>query len=129
MSLFSRSGLIVVGLSVLGIITHLLPHSMGVSTVGAIGMLAAAYLPRFLLLIPVLVTVLVADLMLGGYAWQAMLFVYLAHGLAAFSLVPLLRHVRFVSVVFAGVLSAFIFYLVSNITPMAMGYYLSLIHI
>jgi len=121
--LFNRSSGLVVGLALLGLATHLVPHDMGVSTVGAIGLLSAAYLPKHLLIVPLLVTIVVADLYSGGYAWQAMTVVYLAHGLAAFAVAPILKRVGFTTVGMAAVVSACVFYLVSNVTPMVMGYY------
>ena len=72
MLLQSKTWLIVVGLSLLGILSHLVPHDMGVSTVGAIGMLASAYLTRRLLMCPILATVFVVDAIHGFYSLLAM---------------------------------------------------------
>ena len=123
MLLQSKTWLIVVGLSLLGILSHLVPHDMGVSTVGAIGMLASAYLTRRLLMWPILATVFVVDAIHGFYALLAMSFVYLAHVLAAFAVKPILGSVTLKAVVGAGIVSAVTFYVVSNLTPIAMGYY------
>lgn len=113
----------VVGLSLLGVATHMLPHDMGVSTVGAISMLAAAYLPRSLALIPVLITVLVVDALNGFYGALAMSFVYLGHLLAALAVRWQLRTTTVRSVAIASATNAVVFYLLSNVTPMAMGFY------
>ena len=123
MNTLSRNNLILVALTILGVITHLAPHDMGVSTVGALGMLAAAYLPRHLILIPVLVTVIIGDLVNGTYALLAMMFVYIAHLAAAMAVSPTLSHISGPRVFSAAVLNAVIFYLISNLTPMAMIYY------
>ncbi len=110
-------------LSIFGVATHMLPHDFGFTTVGVVGMLAAAYLPRSTALIPVLVTVFVVDALNGFYAVLAMSFVYLGHLAATLSAAPALKRVLPRTVFLAGVFNAVVFYLVSNITPMAMGYY------
>lgn len=123
-ALFSRHDVrLVLFFSVIGILTHAVPHQFGVSTVGAVGMVAAAYLPRRLMLIPVFLTIFVVDALGGFYALAAMSFVYLGHLLAAFVLPAVLGRISVSRVASAAVLSAFVFYLVSNLTPMAMGYY------
>ncbi len=119
----ARIGFALLGFSALGFFTHLIPHDMGVSTVGAIGMLSAAYLPRHLLGIPVLLTVLLVDATQSFYAISAMSVVYLGHVGAAYSARPVLAKVRPVTVVGAGLMSAVVFYLISNLSPMVMGYY------
>ncbi len=118
-----RYGLIILGLAVAGVATHLVPHDMGVSTVGAISMLAAAFLPRSLVIIPVMLTVLVVDAMNGFYAVLALGIVYLAYMVAALSVTPVLKSVRSRAVLLAAVINAVVFYFISNISPMAMGYY------
>ncbi len=120
----SRLVFLLLVLSVLGIATHLIPHNMGVSTVGAVGMLCAAFLPLRYLMVPVLVTVAVADVLHGTYGTLAMSFVYLGHIAAAYAAKPALsRRVAPLTVAAAALLSAVAFYLVSNITPMVMQYY------
>ena len=47
-----RSFLVLIALSLLGLGTHLLPHDMGITTAGAIGMLSAAFLPVHLMSLP-----------------------------------------------------------------------------
>ena len=116
-------GVILLCLSVLGVSTHLVPHDMGVSTVGAVGMLCAAYLPRTYLMLPVLISLAVVDLLHGGYGALAMSFVYLGHVLAAYAARPVLGRVTPAGVVAAALVSAVVFYLVSNLTTMAMHYY------
>lgn len=120
-----RSRLLVLtfALSLLGAATHLVPHDMGISTVGAVSMLAAAYLPRSLTLVPVLVTLLAYDLLNGFYGALGMSFVYLAHLAAALAVRPLLRRTRPGNLALASVANATVFYLVSNITPMALAFY------
>ncbi len=119
----TRTGLVLGGISLLGIVTHALPHDMGVSTVGAVSMLAAAYLPGRLLLLPVLATVIAVVILYGSYGLLAMGFVYLAHLCAAGALYALLRSVRPTTVAIAAIVNAIVFYLLSNLTPMAMGFY------
>lgn len=118
-----RPGLIVVALTLLGVTTHLLPHQMGLSTLGAVGMLAAAYLPRRLMLLPVLAALLITDAVHGFYGLLAMSFVYLGHLGAALINAPILARSGIDRVVIAATASAVVFYLVSNLTTMVMGYY------
>ena len=106
----------------MGVLTHLVPHTMGVSTVGAVSMLAAAYLPRHLLLIPVFVTVAIGDLTVGPYGWTAMIFVYLGYLAAALVIVPELRAVKPRSVLIAAALNAIVFYLISNVSQALLFY-------
>ena len=126
-SLQRETLVILVALTTLGVVSHLVPHSTGTSTVGAIGMMAAALMPRHLLPIPVLLTIVAFDLIHGTYQIAAMAFVYLAHLAAAWSLTPVLSPARKkISVsAFGGaaVLSAVVFYTVSNATPIALGFY------
>lgn len=118
-----KSGLLAALLALAGVLPHVLPHPMGVSTVGAIGMVAAAYLPRRLMLVPVLATVLAIDAMNGFYSALAMSFVYVGHLLAALAVCPVLRKIGVTPVALAAIGSAVVFYIVSNLTPMAMGFY------
>ena len=115
---------VVLALSLVGAATHFVPHPMGVSTVGAIGMLAVAYAPRALAPLPVLATTLLVDLALGhAYGVLAMSIVYAAHLAAALAAMPLLRWVRPLRVVGAAGASATAFYLISNLQPLFAGYY------
>ena len=118
---------VLLALSVLGVISHLVPHSAGMSTVGAIGMMAAALLPRHLLPVPVLLSIVAFDLINGTYQIAAMAFVYLAHLAAAWSLSPVLspakKKISLPSFGGAAVLNAVVFYAVSNATPIALGFY------
>jgi hypothetical protein len=118
-----KSWLIAVALCVVGASSHLLPHPAGMSTVGAIGMLAAAYLPKHLLPLPVLVTIATVDAINGTYHITAMALVYAAHLLSAVGVAPILRRVRILHLGGAAITSAVIFYLVSNLTPLALGFY------
>lgn len=118
-----RPWLIALTLCTVGALSHLLPHPAGMSTVGTIGMLAAAYLPRHLLPLPVLVSVATVDAIIGTYGTAAMALVYLAHIAGAAGVAPVLKRVGFLSVGAAAVISALIFYLISNAAPMTVGYY------
>ncbi len=118
-----RNVVVLLSLAAAGVITHLLPHDMGFSTVGAVSMLAAAYLSPRLMLLPVLVTVTVADAVNGFYGLLPMSFVYLAHLAGALAVRPLLRSTTAGRIAGAAVVNAVVFYLVSNLTPMAMGFY------
>ena len=82
-SLDPNPWLIALVLCLIGASSHLLPHPAGISTVGAIGMLAAAYLPKHLLPLPVLVSVATVDAINGTYHITAMALVYAAHLLSA----------------------------------------------
>lgn len=115
--------LIAVTLCVLGIGSHLLPHPAGMSTIGAVGMLAAAYLPRHLLPLPVIASVAAADAVLGAYSTAAMALVYLAHIASAAGVAPLLRKIGALQVGGAAVVSAIVFFVISNAAPMMMEFY------
>ena len=118
-----RSAIVLLVLSAVGVLTHLVPHDLGVSTVGAVSMLGAAYLPRRWLVVPVLLTLLIADAVSGFYGALAMSFVYVAHVLAALVLALLRTPVGPGWVLGAAVAHAVVFYAISNITPMALAYY------
>jgi hypothetical protein len=118
-----KSLIVIIALSILGIGTHLLPHAYGFTTVGAVSLLAAAYLPRHLIPVPVLITVIAADLMIGGYALVSMLIVYVAHTAAALGVHFLCRTGKPARLAGAAVMNAVIFYLVSNLAPLASGFY------
>ena len=123
MNRLAQYGLILGSLSLLGVLTHMVPHDMGISTVGGVGMLAAAYLPPRLLFAPVFLTLFIVDAVHGFYALPAIGLVYLGHIAAAYAVYPTLQNVRVATVLGASVASAITFYLVSNIAPMVMGYY------
>lgn len=86
-------------------------------------MLAAAYLPRHLLPLPVLVSVATVDAIIGSYSIAAMALVYVAHIAGSAGVAPVLKRVGILSVGTAAVISAVIFYLISNAAPMTSGYY------
>jgi hypothetical protein len=122
MNISIRSWLILAALTLFGVVTHLAPHTMGVSTVGALSMLAAAYLPRHLLLVPVFITVAIADIATGPYGWMAMAFVYLGYLAGALAIVPSLRIIKPTAVMTAAILNAVVFYLVSNVSQALLFY-------
>jgi hypothetical protein len=119
----AKPEVLALALTALGVTTHVLPHQMGVSTAGAVGMLAAAFLPRRLLLLPVLATLLVSDALTGLYDLLAMSFVYFGHVIAAIVCAPILARRGPDRVIAASIASGVAFYLVSNLTTMAMGYF------
>lgn len=119
----SRSLLILLTLTVVGVAAHLLPHAMGVSPLGALGLLCAAYLPRHLLAVPVLVTLVVGDMAGAFYPLTAMVWVYLAHVFAALAVSPALTRVNPQRVIGAAVLSAVVFYGVSNVSQVALAFF------
>ena len=119
-----RGAVTVVALSSVGVLSHFLPHPMGLSSVGAIGMLAMAYAPRSVALLPVLATTLFVDALAGQfYGALAMAIVYAAHMIAAIGIAPILRRVGVLRVAGASSVSAVLFYLASNLQPLVAGYY------
>ena len=119
----AKPWLIALTLCVVGACSHLLPHPAGMSTVGAIGMLAAAYLPKHLIPLPVLVSVATVDAIIGTYSIASMALVYIAHLASAAGVAPILVRVGALRVGGAAITSAVIFYLISNAAPMTTGYY------
>ena len=118
-----KSLFVIFVLSVLGVCTHLLPHVFGFTTVGAVSMLAAAYLPKHFIPAPILVTVIISDIVIGGYGLVSMLIVYFAHVSAALAIAFLCRGEKPAYLAGAGFLNAFVFFLISNLSPLAAGYY------
>ena len=118
-----KPSFIALTLCVVGAASHLMPHPAGMSTIGAVGLLAAAYLPRHLLPLPVIASVAAADAVIGAYSTAAMALVYIAHIACAAGVTPLLRKIGPLQVGGAAVVSAVIFYLISNAAPMATGFY------
>ena len=123
-------------ITVLGAITHLVPHPAGFSTIGTVGLLAVALLPMKFVPVPVLISTITFDLIHGTYGFAAMSFVYAAHLAAAWSVAPLLAgkgwankqllrpaRERIPQIAGAGIVSALVFYLISNLTPMALAFY------
>ena len=119
----TKPWLIALALCGVGAWSHRIPLPAGMSTVGAIGMLAAAYLPRHLVPLPVLVSVATVDVIIGTYGIASMALVYIAHLLSAAGVIPILARVRVLRIGGAAVISAVIFYLISNAAPLAAGYY------
>jgi hypothetical protein len=122
MKIYARHWIVLAGLAVLGVASHLIPHGMGFSTVGALGMVAAAYLPKHLAAIPLLITVFAANVMIGAYGWVAMGFVYLAHVAAVFAVAPILKRVGISTVIASAVVNAVVFYLISNVSQVILFY-------
>lgn len=115
--------LILCSLTILGLGSHLLPHPVGFTTVGAISMMAAAYLPRHLMLVPILIVVIVADILTGFYSLVAMCIVYAAHLAALTAVSPVLSRLSGSSVAGSAVINAVVFFLISNLSPLYSGYY------
>jgi len=118
-----KHGLVVVMLTLASVASQLVPHMMGISTIGAVGMVAAAYLPRRYALIPVILTVFIGNLVTGFYGLVGMGIVYSAHAAATLSVRFLSGNIAVLTVGMAAVINAFVFYLVSNLSPIAMGFY------
>ena len=119
-----RIVLLLTGLTGLGVFTHLLPHAVGISTVGALSMLSAAYLPQRLIAVPVLITIAVADLVSGVfYGFLPMCLVYGGYLLGAICLVPLLKRLTLGNLMIAAGVNALVFNLVSNASHMVLGFY------
>ena len=118
-----RPWLVAITLCAVGVCSHLLPHPAGMSSIGAIGLLAAAYLPRHLIPLPVIASAAAADALIGAYSTAAMALVYLGHIACAVGVAPLLRTIGALQVGGAAIVSAIIFYLISNAAPMVMEFY------
>jgi len=115
--------IVLILLSTLGFFTHITPHEMGFSTVGAVSLLAVVYLPWRLCFIPPLVTLSLYDYVHGGYGFAGMSFVYMAHIAATYTVYPILKRIAVTSIAGAAAINAVVFYLISNITPMALSFY------
>lgn len=122
MKIFVRHWFVLAGLAFLGGASHLIPHDMGFTTVGALGMVSAAYLPKQLAAIPVLVAVVAANVMIGAYGWVAMGFVYLAHVAAVFAVAPILKRIGVSTLIASAAVNAIVFYFISNVSQVILFY-------
>lgn len=105
----------VYALIILGMLTRVIPHPANFTAVGAVGLLAGAYGPKRWFYVVPLASLFLTDIVIGFYSWQIMVSVYLSF--IAASLLGawgLRRHRSVGRIVFNALLSAIIFYLVSN---------------
>ncbi len=111
-------------LIVFAIFSRLIPHPWNFTPVGAVGLYAGARMnPRTAWMVP-LAALLVSDIFVGFYAWQAMLGVYLGFMLApAIGWLMLRGEAKATRIGTAVVINAVVFYLVSNFGVWAAGFY------
>lgn len=117
-------GYLLAAFTVLGAGTTLLPHPPGLATTGALAMITAYYLPLWLRPIPLIITVAAAQIFAtSSLSFSGLIIVLAAHILAMVALwldkssLGLVRYGR------SACVHAIIFYLVSNLAPMALSYY------
>ena len=111
-------------LIVFAVISRLIPHPGNFTPVGAVGLYAGARMnPRTAWIVPIL-ALLVSDLFVGFYDWQAMLGVYVGFLLApAIGWLMLRGPAKATRIGSAVVINALVFFLVSNFGVWAAGYY------
>ena len=108
----------------LGIGLHLLPHPAGLSVVGGLSMISAYYLPRRVSLFPPAVVALVGQIFApGSFPLEAMAIVFAGHILAMLAIMFDRLPLGFVRYGRGALVHAVVFYLVSNLAPLALGYY------
>ncbi len=102
----------------LAIATRLVPHLPNLSVVSALGIFAATFLSVRSSVILTLGVRFVSDLFLGFFSWPLMLAVYFAHAagpiLGKFMLARKGKNAGLLEVSAAGLLSALLFFLVTN---------------
>lgn len=105
-----------IALAVLG---RLLPHPDNITPLAAIGLFAGAYLDRRLFVLVPLLAAFISDLLGPGlYSLQVMFFVYAGLMLSAVcGRLLLFQRKKLTRLPFTVVVSAFAFYLVSNLGP------------
>ena len=103
---------------------HLLPHSFGISPVGATAVYGAAYGRSRLFWLAPLVPLLLGNILFGFYEPLVWVFVYGGFALSSLAARLLLRNGRTVrSYSSAIVAGAVVFFLVSNFSVWLAGYY------
>jgi len=102
-------------LIVFAVATRLVPHPVNVTPIGAVGLFSGAYLAtRRAWLIPV-IALLLSDLIIGFYEPLTMLFVYSGFVFSALiGRLLLQKHQTFMRIGSAAVLSASLFFVLSN---------------
>ena len=124
MKKISDKSLLLYGLVLLAVLSRLIPHPANFTPVAALGVFAGAYISdRRFWLVP-LVAIFVSDIFIGFYHPLAMLFVY--SGFAASAVIGrilLLENRNIVLLGGSAVLSATIFFIVSNLGVWLAGLY------
>ena len=106
---------LIYGLIVLVAVSRLLPHPMGVTAVGALGLFSGAYLSKRIAWTVPLIALLIGDLISGFYSPVVMVFVYSGFAVSAIIGRWLLMKQRTPSRLGGSVLlGAISFYLLSN---------------
>lgn len=103
--------LVIIGATVLA---RLLPHVWNVAPVTAIAIFAGVYLPKKHALILPLLARFISDAIIGFFAWPLMLAVYAAHLGGALVGFWVRQHKSFPRIISAPILSAVIFFLLTN---------------
>ncbi len=113
--------LIPVLLIILGLTTRLLPHPANFTSIGALALFGALYLPkRYALIIPLLV-MFISDIFIGFYSWQIMLAVYSSFILMGLIGLLIRKNKRFSTVLGGTLLGSVLFFLITNFAVWAFG--------
>lgn len=107
--------LAIVSITIFAVLSRFLPHLPNLSAISALGIFSAGFLSWKKSLTLTLGARLLSDVVLGFFSWPLMLAVYGCHAFSVFLGSRLVKKKLGVSgVVFAGTVSALVFFLVTN---------------
>ena len=111
-------------LIIFAIFTRLIPHPENFTSIGAVGLFAGAYLTtRFSLLAPLL-ALIISDVVIGLYDPVVMLFVYIGFACSVLiGRIILFQHLNIVRLGGSALISAIVFFILSNFGVWASGFY------
>jgi len=95
-------------------VSRLIPHSWNFAPITAIAIFAAIYLPIRQAVVLPLVIRFISDVIIGFFSWQLMIAVYLSHLFGVALGLWVRRNKSFGRVLTAPILSAVVFFLVTN---------------
>ena len=117
-----RSYILYIIIITAAIATRLIPHVWNFAPVTAIAIFAAIYLPkRQAFAFPIAIR-LVSDLIIGFFSWPLMIAVYLAHIFGVAMGLWIKRNKSVGRVIAAPIISAIVFFLVTNFAWLYAGY-------
>ena len=111
--------LMAIFLVLFGVVTRFLPHPPNFAPIAAIALFGAVYLPKRMALILPLAAMFVSDLFIGFYGTSVMIAVYASFFLTGVFGLWLRRHKKWYTIGGGAILSAILFFVVTNIAVWA----------